>query len=265
MATAAYDPAIRRALRELNRIPGVRTRASCQGRFSPEERSSHADLAYVTFHAPVPIALEEHLLAALGDLAQVAPESIYSRWPERNHELCDRLAEAAQLFRELRRSQSWEEWRVPLTKLLEPIERALRADSPVAVEWCLDCSTDAASKAHDGRCRLVTLLEADPGRRLATFGRFLANDPDPPDPRLREREGDRQVLERVERGDFGRTYRRAWERFTKNAARDMLRGEVRARIQARRVAGDPVDFFFQAGKAVFVRRAETKEAPPSGA
>ncbi|MGH7822555.1 MAG: hypothetical protein ACREQ9_22570, partial [Candidatus Binatia bacterium] len=182
MPSGRYDPAIRRALRELNRIPGVRTRASCQGAFASGERSHHADLAYVAFQSPIPITLEEHLLAALGDVAQVAPESIYSRWTERNEELCERLANAARSFGEARRAQRWKEWRVPLRLVLEPIELTIRFDPRGCLDWCLDCVTPSGARIHQATCRLVRLLEADPGRRLATFARFLANDPAPPDP-----------------------------------------------------------------------------------
>ncbi|MGH7819210.1 MAG: hypothetical protein ACREQ9_05510, partial [Candidatus Binatia bacterium] len=73
---------------------------------------------------------------------------------------------------------------------------------------------------------------------------------------LRSREGDRQVLERVERGDFGGAYRRAWTRFVANAARDALRTEVRSHLQARRAAGDAADLFFQRGKVVFALQLE---------
>lgn len=217
------------------------------------ERSTHADLAYVLFDTPMPIALEEELLGALADLARVSPDSVYCRWPERNAELCARLAAAAAGFVESQRGVDGEESRVPLTRLLASVESALADDVGPALLWCLDCSAClvAEPRGH-GACRVVTLIDAAPGRRLELFRSFLAADPRPPDPRLRAREGDAVVLQRTERGDFGAAYQRSWRRFVGGAARAALATDVRATIARQRAAGMPIDYYLRSGKAFFV-------------
>lgn len=259
MNGARYDRGIRHALRELNRIPGVRSRSSCQGRSRPDERSTHADFAYVLFRTPVPLAFEEHLIADLGELARVEPDSVYSRWPERNVELCDRLARSARGFREQPHRTGDRDVRLPLAKLLAPLEEWLRNPEAPEVAWCFVCGA-FRQPAEDAAHRPLSLLDEPPSRRaLATFDAFLAADPSPPDRKLREREGDRAVLTRLERGDFGTTYRNAWKRFVARAARKAVRSELRARVARRRAAGERVDFWLERGKAVFLCTGNEKE------
>ncbi len=92
---ALLDPGIRPALRALNRVTGVATRSSCQGKWALGERSTHADLAYVLFRDPIPLAVEGSLLESIEDVARVDAQSVYSRWPDRNREVCVRLAAVA--------------------------------------------------------------------------------------------------------------------------------------------------------------------------
>ncbi|MEA2625396.1 MAG: hypothetical protein QOD06_1441, partial [Candidatus Binatota bacterium] len=66
-----FDAGIRAAVFELNRLPGGATRSSCQGKTSPSEASTHADLAYVLFRRPMPLSLEEHLLHEVGGVARI--------------------------------------------------------------------------------------------------------------------------------------------------------------------------------------------------
>ena len=251
MDREGYDAGIRPALRELNRLSGVRTRASCQGRSAPDDRSGHAEFAYVLFRTPVPLAFEEHLVAELGDLARIEPDSLYCRWPERNAELCERLAETARAFRRHPRTAPTGETRIPLAALLAPLEAWLREPDAPPVAWCFTCAALRAGEATCAAHHPLALLDPGPRRAIATFDSFLASDPSPPDPKLREREGDAAVLARVERGDFGASYRRAWRRFVGGAARQALRVEVRARVAGRRAAGEAVDFWLERGKAVF--------------
>jgi hypothetical protein len=256
-----YDAGIRPALRELNRLTGVRTRSSCQGRAAPDERSSHAEFAYVLFRTPVPLAFEEHLLAELGDLARIEPDSLYCRWPERNAELCERLAETARAFRRHPRTAPTGETRIPLAALLGPLEAWLREPEAPPVAWCFTCAALRAGKAACAAHDPLVLLDPGPRRALATFDSFLASDPSPPDPKLREREGDAAVLARVERGDFGASYRRAWRRFVGGAARQALRVEVRARVAGRRAAGRSRGLLARTGESRLSQRA--REPPPA--
>lgn len=250
-----YDLGIRRALRELNRIPGVKTRSSCQGKSQPDEDSTHADLAYVTFRSPIPLALEEQLIATVGAVARIDPSSVYSRWPERNAELCARLGEAAHTFLEARRSERWRESVLSLSELLEPIEALIDSLSPVTLFWCFDCClTVTVPGKHGPPCQLVALLDGDRERRLDLFERFLAADAHPPDSTLRNRIGDVAMIERVERGDFGTAYRRAWKAFRAHAARDILPEGIREAVAAERARGGAVDYYFRPGKAIFARR-----------
>ena len=259
MPSPPFDPGIRRALRDLNRIPGTKTRSSCQGKSSLDEASRHADLAYVTFRSPVPLALEDHLVATIGDVARIDSSSVYSRWPERNLEFCARLTDAGRTFLEMRRGERWEEAVLSFSQLLEPIEALLDSAAPVALSWCLDCRLPSTARSdapgkHAPDCRLVALLKGSPERRLDLFERFLAADERPPDPTLRKRLGDATMLERVEHGDFGNTYRRAWATFRSRTARDLLQEEIRSAVAAERARGVPLDYYFRPGKVIFSHR-----------
>ena len=248
-----YDAGIRRAVRELNRVAGVRTRSSCQGKAFPDERSTHSDLAYVLFRSPVPLAFEEHLEHSAGEFARIEPDSLYSRWPTRNQEFCDRVADLAGEFQRSRSARPARERRLALETVLRPIETALRSAGAANVDWCFACGCIHGEDARDCDPALAVPLISEPAsRRLAAFEAFLAADPHPPDARLREREGDAAVLDRLERGDFGDAYRRKWERFVARHAREVLRTDVRSGFAARRAEGRKVDLYFSGGKVVFV-------------
>jgi hypothetical protein len=209
----------------------------------------------VLFRAPVPLSLEERLLQDLGSLARVEPDGVFSRWIERNQEFCDCLAASASAFGVEERQRPRSEQRLPFGSLLGRLAAVLEAPTPGGLAWCFGCSrlgTEALCDCPRGGPSL-TLLEAGPPRRLATFAAFLESHPSPPDPRLREREGDERLLARVERGDFGQAYRVAWSRFVARAARECLRTEVRRCVAAQRAAGEPVDLAFTSG-GILLRR-----------
>jgi hypothetical protein len=199
------------------------------------------------------------LLREIGAVARIEPTAIYSRWPERNGELCARLAAAVTSFSARRRHERWRERLVPVEHLLERIEELLAERAEAPLDWCLGCDAVIGRGEH-ARDASLELVPHDPERSREVFRSFVAADDRPLDGRLLAREGERAVRERVERGDFGDGYRRAWKRALAEAAERELHERVRGRIAAARASGAGVDVYFTAHTVVLARR--TSDASP---
>lgn len=254
MAPIPLDPEIRAAVGELNRLAGVATRASCQGKAAPSESSTHADVAYVLFGRPLPIAFEERLVDRLGDVARVDPESLYCRWPARNREFRVRLLDAAVGLRHEREAEPWLESSRPLAMILPAIERLLSDTGTGAFVWCFDCDLRVEGEPHAPPCRAVRLIQGGEGVRLDLFRQFLETDERPIDAKLRRREPDSKLLERTLRGDFGPGHRRAWQTFVSASACRALERDARERVSTARAAGARIDLYFKGRSVTFARR-----------
>ncbi|MGH7803295.1 MAG: hypothetical protein ACREQJ_03030 [Candidatus Binatia bacterium] len=244
MSARASPPDVDRGLRAavdlLNRLPGVATRASCQGK-TPAETGSHADLAYVLFDEPIPLTLEDRFLADLGEIAGIEPLGVQCRWPERNAEFCSRLTASTAERERHAATELWERSAIGAADAERAIGERILGERGGDLGWCLDCHRfDEVAVHRSHRCHL--LFRAGDERTLAAFAAYLARDP--PDPRLVEREGARAVLQRLRHGDFGASYREGWRRWAEQTAAGLLRGEIRLAVRALRSAEWTTDVCF---------------------
>ena len=245
------DPRLRRAVDLLNRLPGAKTRASCQGR-TPSDPGTHADLAYVLFAEPIPLTLEDRFLEDLGEIGRIEPDGVHCRWPERNEELCARLEDSAHRRTVDLALERWERSKVVVEDIERTLAERILGERSGDVAWCLDCRRIGDPSRHETH-RCFALFRSGDDRTLAFFAAYLTRDP--PGPHLLEREGARAILERLRRGDFGDSYRERWRRFATDAAARSLRGDVREAVRGFRSASLATDVAFEGPRLVLSARA----------
>lgn len=252
--TASIDRGIAEAVARLNLIPGATTRASCQGR-SAAEHGTHAELAYVLFEEPLPLTLEDHLLDVLGDIARIEPDGLYCRWPERNAELCERLA-AALLRHPPAAGDGWHAATVTIATLDRLIGRRISGECRKALVWCRACDTLGDPARHASHSGVAVVVDYDGERTIAAIDEFLDRHPRPLDARLREREGAVRLLQRVRRGDFGAAYRADWRRALLAEATRVRRGDLRRVVRGLRSPELATDVYTAGGNVVFAHRLD---------
>lgn len=258
---AGVDPEMAQALRELNAVPGVRSRQSCQGR--RPGRKAHSEFAYVLFAEPLPLAVGEALASALGEIARVEDDAIHCRWSSRNAEFVARLTELARELSRQSARASFERWEVPRAAVSSRLRAHLRRGRRGRLCACLPCrellsARESPVHAVSGRCAAVPLSPPGDQWRESLFRNFLATEQPPIDPRLVAAEGTPAVLQRCFSGDFGTGCRRRWLALEREAVRTVLRREPREAIAAWRRAGGPLrepDYLLLPGRIAFVWKA----------
>ena len=245
------DPRLRSAVDLLNRLPGVTTRASCQGK-TPRAPGTHADLAYVLFAEPIPLTLEDRFLADLGEIGRVEPDGVHCRWPERNEALCALLEASVRRRGHDLALERWERSTVAVRDIEQKLAERILGERAGDVGWCLDCRKIEDPSRHE-RHRCCALFCSGDERTLAFFAAYLVEAP--PGPHLLEREGARAILERLRRGDFGDAYRERWRRFAADAAASTLRGGIREAVRSFRTASLATDAAFEGPRLVLSARA----------
>ena len=246
---ASIDVGVRDAVEQLNRIPGVTTRASCEGAGHEPAPHRHGDLAYVLFRHPLPLRLHDCLLAHLDAVSRLEDDGIFSRWPDHNREFLDQLARVARAYqRDAPDGATVLRW--PLPKLRARLARAVARRQIARVSLCLDCvALVAAPHADTHRCLLLLSVPADQQERW--FAEFVVQAGNALDATLIAQDGWQQTLARATRGDFGATFLRRWLRHRARMIADLTTRQLyRGAQEARRQRVD-LDFFFDDTHAVF--------------
>lgn len=243
------DSGVREVVTLLNTIPGVRTRASCEGTNHTADAHRHADLAYVLLEYPLPLALQDFLLDSLGTIARIEHDGVYSRWPASNREFLTRFADVARAYR-ARRAGHTHRLQVPLATLRARLARQVAQRAAASVSFCATCR--AVDIEHQAEAHAVVALLHLPGdQALRWFAQFVAQPDNHLEPRLIEREGWEPVVARSQRGDFGPAFQRRWLRFRSSRLADLTTHELRAGVEAARRQGCQVDFYFDDTHAHF--------------
>jgi hypothetical protein len=247
---APIDPRVRVLVEALNQIPGVTTRASCEGAGQALETHRHADLAYVAFRQPLPLRFQEFLLTSIGSVARVEDDGVYSRWPERNSVfIASALAATrnylAQPQPARRACVCW-----PLPKLRARLARQLSSGQDFCVQLCLECR-DLVFDPHVAAHRPLPLLRGDPEQAALWFTAFTQQPRNALDPMLIAADGWTSLILRTQRGEFSPTFQRRWLRYRARMLGDLATRQMRAGAEGARRKRPDLDFFYTDTKIVF--------------
>jgi hypothetical protein len=244
----------------LNLIPGVRTRASCEGTGRHPARHSHAALAYVVFRYPIPLQLQDFLELRLGALARITNDAVYCRWPAHNRSFLEALEAAARAYlgstRAPSRSVRW-----PLARLRARVAKQVARGHPGELSLCFTCRK-LADAPHPESHQPVALLSLPPDLHARWFAEFLAQPKNGLDAKLVANDGWARLLARTHRGDFGVAFQRRWLRYRAQRIADLTTQHVRNGVEAARRRGVPIDFFHDGTHAVLLWD-EARGAAPS--
>lgn len=255
-ATVRYDApnldvGVRDVVALLNHIPGVATRASCEGIGAQPARHVHAALAYVAFRHPLPLRLRDFLITRLGELARIEDDGIYCRWPRKNRTFLGCLEAATRLYLSGVANAPCRRVRWPLSRLRARLARLVARGHAGEVQLCLVCGV-LVGEAHIETHQPIALLRLPPDLHDRWFAEFVAQADNRLDPALVESAGWVRLLARTQRGDFGGAYHRRWLRFRASRVADLTTRQIRTGVDAARQQGVPVDFFFDGTHAVFI-------------
>lgn len=255
-ATVRYDArnldaGVRGVVTLLNHIPGVATRASCEGVGARSAPHAHATLAYVAFHHPLPLQLRDFLINRLGDLARIEDDGIYCRWPRKNRTFIGSLESATRLYLSGWARTSYRSVRWPLARLRARLARQVAHGHAREIQLCRACAVLVA-EAHPQEHEPITLLRLPPNLHDHWFAEFIAQPSNRLDPALVAAAGWVHLLARTQRGDFGVTYHRRWLRYRAQRIADLTTRQIRSGVDAVRQQGIPLDFFFDRTHAVFI-------------
>ncbi|MFQ5668126.1 MAG: hypothetical protein ACE5I7_17060 [Candidatus Binatia bacterium] len=241
----------------LNRIPGVVTRASCEGATAAYARHRHADLAYVLFRFPLPLRFEAFLLGHLDAVARVENDGLYSRWPSQNRAFVRCTAAATRTYLDRLAADQRAYVARPLRRLRARLARALvrRQETKVALCWtCRDLVTGPHPALHHACC----VLELAPAQEAAWFAQFVKEPANALDPVLTAKESWADLQARARRGDFGSTFHHRWQRYRRRMIADISTRQLRIGVKNARRQDPDLDFFYD-GQRVVLRWGRTEK------
>ena len=259
----SIDVGVRDVVRLLNHIPGVATRASCEGAGALPARHAHAALAYVAFRHPLPLRFQDFLVTHLGPLARIEDDGIYYRWPMRNRAFLGSLETAARHYLSTAGREEWCSLRWPLARLRARLARQVARGHAGAIGLCLSCAelvTEPCAHPHQP----IPLLRLRPDLYDQWFADFVAQPKNALDAALIAADGWVRLLARTQRGDFGATFQRRWLRYRAQRIADLTTRQIRDGVEAARRQGLPIDFFHDGTHAVFVWGGTSEERSPPG-
>ena len=245
----AIDAGVREVVAILNRIPGVTTRASCEGGGSSHTGHRHAELAYVLFRYPLPVQLQEFFTAQLGSIGRVEDAGVYSRWPAENHAFVESLTAAGHAYLRAPALDGIRRLQQPLPKLRAWLARQLSRRAAAHIGLCLDCA-QLTAVPHAPPHRQLSLFELDADLETRWFEQFAGRPGNALDMALIAANGWRELVTRTRRGDFGTTFLRRWLRYRAACVADLATRQIRMGVERARHSGMDVDFFYDGAQAV---------------
>ena len=249
-AARDIDIGIRDAVTLLNHIPGVYTRASCEGAGPQSARHTHALLAYVAFRHPIPLQLQDFLITRLGSLARIENDGVYCRWPMRNRMFLGSLESAARSYLSSANEPCCTV-RWPLARLRARVARQVGRGDAGEIRLCLTCS-ELVDAPHPEAHQPIAVLHLAGDLHDRWFAEFIAQPTNTLDPVLVTTDGWVRLLARTQRGDFGLTFQRRWLRYRAQRVSELTTQQIRNGVEAARRQGIPIDFFHDGTHAVFV-------------
>ncbi len=249
-APPRLDTGIREVVAILNRIPGVTTRASCEGGGSTRAGHRHGELAYVLFRYPLPLRLQEFFTGQLGAIGRVEDDGVYSRWPAENHAFVDSLTAAGRAYLSAPARDGVRFLQLLLPKLRAWLARRLSGGTPAHIGFCLDCA-QLVTVPHAPAHRQLRLFEMDANLETHWFEEFAGRPGNTLDAALIAADGWRELVTRTRRGDFGATFLRRWLRYRAAGVAQLATQQMRIGVDTARRAGMEIDFFYDDAQAVF--------------
>ena len=253
------DAGVADVIAALCQIPGVTTRASCQG-VSGEPHEHHAELAYVLFRHPLPLHFRDFLIAELADLGRVDIDGVYSRWPARNGAFVERLRKAADRYLDPAHFLHRCAIRLSLSKLRARCASLLESRLPLELDLCLACE-DLVFDPHPAAHAPITVLRRPADQETLWFAEFAALPASHLDPALIVAAGWTRLHARSQQGDFGAAFQRRWLRYRARKLADLTTWQLRTGIEQALRQREDLDFFYTATHAVVAWRRTTTDDP----
>ncbi|MFI5399323.1 MAG: hypothetical protein ACHQ9S_27660 [Candidatus Binatia bacterium] len=247
---ARIDTGVREVVDALNQIPGVTTRASCEGLGRDHTHHRHADLAYVIFRHPLPLRLQEFLLTHIDSVGRIEGDGIYSRWPDRNRAFLDDLLVAARSYAGQQGAERRIGVRWPLPRLRSRLARQLFSGRPVSVQLCVSCG-ELVFDEHVPSHRPVPLLRCASDQAALWFVEFVAQPRNALDTDLIESDGWMNLIARTQRSEFGAAFQRRWLRYRAHMLADLATRQMRIGAENARRQRSDIDFFYNDTHAFF--------------
>lgn len=239
------DPRVRELVDVLNQIPGVTTRASCEGAGHSPVTHRHSDAAYVAFRHPLPLRFQAFLLAEVGALARLEDDGVYSRWPARNTAFIDSTLAAARSY--LGQPVAARRGRVcwTLPKFRARLARQLSSGEDFCVQLCRQCG-DLVFDQHPAGHHPLPLLRCAPDQAAQWFALFLQQPRNRLDPALIAADGWASLIARTQRAEFGVSFQRRWLRYRARMLAELATRQIRAGAErVRRLRPElEIDFFY---------------------
>lgn len=253
-AALTIDAGIADAVVALNRIPGVTTRASCEGMSRDGGAHRHAALAYVALRFPMPLRLQDFLYRRLAGAARIEDDGVYSRWPSTNRSFAEQLCAAADAYRQQAAAATDGVVRWQLPRLRARLARQTARGTAAQVALCLDCR-DIVTAPHVPAHRSVSVARLPAQQRTLWFAEFARTAGNALDPALVAAEGWAKVLARTQADEFGAAFKRRWLRYRARCVAQLSTRELRSGVAQARRAGLDVDLSYDATQVVFSWRS----------
>ncbi len=243
------DVGVREVVELLNRIPGVATRASCEGDGRQGRSHRHAAAAYVACRQPWPLRLQEFLRAQVGALARIEDDGLYSRWPAQNDAFI--AAALAAIRQYLAEQAQWKRLQLcwPLPKIRARLARCVSAGRPFCVELCLQCG-ELRFEPHAAGHRVVVLLRGEPDVPAKWFAEFAQQPRNVLAAALVACDGWNALLARTRRGEFGSAFQRRWLRYRGRRLADLSTRGIWSGVAEARSQRSDLDCFYTATQLV---------------
>jgi len=258
-AASSIDAGIRDVIALLNRIPGVLTRASCEGAGRQPARHAHAAHAYVAFHYPIPLQLQDFLASRLGSLARIEDDGVYCRWPTYNQPFLESLESAAGAYLS-HAPEPCQSVRWPLARLRARVATQVARGHPGELWLCPTCR-ELVDPPHPESHRSIVLLRLAADLHQSWFADFLAQPKNALDPKLVANDGWSHLLARTHHGDFGAAFKQRWLRYRAHRIADLTTQHIRNGVAAARRQGVRIDFFHDGTHAAFMWDESRKGGP----
>ena len=252
-APRAIDAGVREVVAILNRIPGVTTRASCEGGGRTRAGHRHGELAYVLFRYPLPLRLQEFLAAQLGTIGRVEDDGVHSRWPASNYAFVESLAAAGHAYLRAPAVEGLRWVQIPLPKLRAWLARQLSSGLATRIGFCLVCG-QLFNAPHAPQHRQLPLLELAADEETRWFEKFAGRPGNALDAALINAHGWPEMVVRTCRGDFGATFLRRWLRYRGARIAQLATQEIRSGVQKARHTGMEIDFLYDDAQVMFAWR-----------
>jgi hypothetical protein len=252
----SIDAGVREVVGLFNRIPGVVTRASCEGCGHGGEVQRHAAFAYIALLYPMPLQLQQFLLADQDPLTRIENDGVYSRWPEHNAAFIARLTRTLRSYGDHPPGPTGALVRWPLASVRSKIAATIARGEYATLSLCLTCA-DLVIGTHAPQHRCATLYRVPADLQVRWFSEFASRAENHLDSTLVSAEGWTRLARRTQDGTFGLRLRKRWLEFRGHCVERLATDQLREAVRTADFTV-PMDFFYDATHVVLAWDVEPR-------